>query len=89
MGVLRELVDVCLGVPAKVLEVRGEKAIVDFGGVVREAFITLLDDVRVGDYVMIHTGYAIEKLKPEEAEETLKLLREVMELGKEGANITV
>nr|HDO80633.1 HypC/HybG/HupF family hydrogenase formation chaperone [Candidatus Bathyarchaeota archaeon] len=79
----------CLGVPAKVLEVRGEKAIVDFGGVVREAFITLLDDVRVGDYVMIHTGYAIEKLKPEEAEETLKLLREVMELGKEGANITV
>ncbi|MHA1606198.1 MAG: HypC/HybG/HupF family hydrogenase formation chaperone [Candidatus Freyarchaeota archaeon] len=89
MGVLRELVDVCLGVPAKVLEVRGERAIVDFGGVVREAFITLLDDVRVGDYVMIHTGYAIEKLKPEEAEETLKLLREVMELGKEGANITL
>ncbi|MHA1631815.1 MAG: HypC/HybG/HupF family hydrogenase formation chaperone [Candidatus Freyarchaeota archaeon] len=86
---LRELVDVCLGVPAKVLEVRGERAIVDFGGVVREAFITLLDDVRVGDYVMIHTGYAIEKLKPEEAEETLKLLREVMELGKEGANITL
>ncbi len=69
--------DMCLGVPAKVLEIRGEKALVDFGGVTREAFITLLDDVKIGDYVMIHTGYAIEKLKPEEAEEILKMLEEV------------
>ncbi|MBS7287419.1 MAG: HypC/HybG/HupF family hydrogenase formation chaperone [Candidatus Freyarchaeota archaeon] len=70
----------CLGVPAKVLEIRGEKALVDFGGVTRETFITLLDDVKVGDYVMIHTGYAIEKLKPEEAEETLKMFKEIIEL---------
>lgn len=67
----------CLGVPAKVLEIRGEKALVDFGGVTREAYITLLDDVKVGDYVMIHTGYAIEKIRPEEAEETLKILKEI------------
>lgn len=70
----------CLGVPAKVLEIRGEKALVDFGGITREAFITLLDDVKIGDYVMIHTGYAIEKLKPEEAEEILKMLKEVSKL---------
>ncbi|MBS7246979.1 MAG: HypC/HybG/HupF family hydrogenase formation chaperone [Candidatus Jordarchaeales archaeon] len=70
----------CLGVPAKVLEIHGEKALVDFGGVTREAFITLLDDVKIGDYVMIHTGYAIEKLKPEEAEEILKMLKEVSKL---------
>ncbi|MEM3568031.1 MAG: HypC/HybG/HupF family hydrogenase formation chaperone [Candidatus Jordarchaeales archaeon] len=70
----------CLGVPAKVLEIHGEKALVDFGGVTREAFITLLDDVKIGDYVMIHTGYAIEKLKPEEAEEVLKMLKEVSKL---------
>jgi len=71
---------ICLGVPAKVLEIHGEKALVDFGGVTREAFITLLDDVKIGDYVMIHTGYAIEKLKPEEAEEILKMLKEVSKL---------
>ena len=70
----------CLGVPAKVLEIHGEKALVDFGGGTREAFITLLDDVKIGDYVMIHTGYAIEKLKPEEAEEILKMLKEVSKL---------
>ncbi len=70
-------VKLCLGVPAKVLEIHGERAVVDFGGVTREAFITLLDDVKVGDYVIIHTGYAIEKLKPKEAEETLKLLKEL------------
>jgi len=66
----------CLAIPAKVLEIRGEKAVVDFGGVKREAWITLVDDVKVGDYLIIHTGYAIQRLNKKDAEETLKLFRE-------------
>ncbi|MEM3525931.1 MAG: HypC/HybG/HupF family hydrogenase formation chaperone [Candidatus Jordarchaeaceae archaeon] len=66
----------CLAIPAKVLEIHGEKAIVDFGGVRREAWITLVDNVKVGDYLIIHTGYAIQILDKKEAEETLKLFKE-------------
>ncbi len=63
----------CLAVPGKVLEIKGERAVVDFGGVRREAIISMLDDVKVGDYVLIHVGFAIQKLDIEEAKETLKL----------------
>ncbi|MFB0560450.1 MAG: HypC/HybG/HupF family hydrogenase formation chaperone [Candidatus Lokiarchaeia archaeon] len=66
----------CLAIPAKVLEVQGEKAVVDFGGVKREAWITLVDNVKVGDYLIIHTGYAIQRLDKKDAEETLKLFKE-------------
>jgi hydrogenase expression/formation protein HypC len=72
----------CLAIPAKVLEICGEKAIVDFGGVKREAWITLVDNVKVGDYLIIHTGYAIQKLDEKEAEETLKLFKEFETLEK-------
>ena len=67
----------CLAIPAKVLEIHDEKAVVDFGGVRREAWITLLDNVKVGDYLIIHTGYAIQRLDKKEAEETLKLFKEL------------
>lgn len=66
----------CLAIPAKVLEIHGEKAVVDFGGVKREAWITLVDKVKIGDYLIIHTGYAIQILNKKEAEETLKLFNE-------------
>lgn len=66
----------CLAIPAKVLEIHGEKAIVDFGGVRKEAWITLVDNVKIGDYLIIHTGYAIQILDKKEAEETLKLFNE-------------
>ncbi|MEM2145737.1 MAG: HypC/HybG/HupF family hydrogenase formation chaperone [Candidatus Jordarchaeaceae archaeon] len=66
----------CLAIPAKVLEIHGEKAIVDFGGIRREAWITLVDNVKIGDYLIIHTGYAIQILDKKEAEETLKLFNE-------------
>nr|MDO8079119.1 HypC/HybG/HupF family hydrogenase formation chaperone [Candidatus Freyarchaeota archaeon] len=66
----------CLAIPAKVLEIHDEKAVVDFGGVKREAWITLVDNVKVGDYLIIHTGYAIQRLDKKEAEETLKLFKE-------------
>ncbi len=69
----------CLAVPAKVLRVDGDKAKVDFGeGVLREVDVTLVD-AKVGDYVLVHAGYAIQKLSPEEAMETLRLWSEILE----------
>ncbi len=69
----------CLAVPAKVLSVNGDKAKVDFGeGVLREVDVTIVD-AKVGDYVLVHAGYAIQKLSPEEAMETLRLWSEILE----------
>jgi len=66
----------CLAIPAKVLEVNGKEAIVDFGGVRRSVRADLVS-VKAGDYVIVHAGYAIEVLSREDAEETLKLLEEM------------
>jgi len=76
----------CLAVPAEVIEIKGSEAILDFGGAKRKAVITLLEDVKVGDYVLVHIGYAIQKLSKEEAMETLKLWEEILktELREEG-----
>ena len=69
----------CLAIPAKVLEVIGNVAKVDFGqGVAREVNVMLVD-AKVGEYVMVHAGYAIETLDQEAAEESLKTWREVLE----------
>jgi len=68
----------CLAVPAQVLEIKGSEAILDFGGVKREANISFLDDVEVGDYLVVHVGFAIQKLSKEEAEESLKLWKELL-----------
>ncbi|HIP88660.1 MAG TPA: HypC/HybG/HupF family hydrogenase formation chaperone [Thermococcus paralvinellae] len=68
----------CLAVPAKVLEINGKVAIVDFGGVKREARLDLLSDVKVGDYVIVHTGFAIEKLDEKTAKEILQAWEEVL-----------
>lgn len=67
----------CLGVPAKILEAGDGTAIVELGGVRREISLMLVDDVSVGEWVIIHAGFAIEKLSEEEAERTLALFREI------------
>ncbi len=67
----------CLGVPAKILEVRDSAAVVELGGVRREISLMLIDDVSVGEWVIIHAGFAIEKLSEEAAEQTLALFREI------------
>ena len=67
----------CLAVPMKVIKIEGEEAVVELEGVKKEISLTLLDDVRVGDYVLIHAGFAIQKVDEKEAEETLELLREI------------
>ena len=69
----------CLAIPAKVMSVKDDEARVDFGeGVLREVNVTLVD-AKVGDYVLVHAGYAIQVLSEEEALETLRLWNEVLE----------
>ena len=68
----------CLALPAQVVEVMGnDLGVVDLGGVRKEVSLALIDDVAVGDYVIIHVGYALTKLDPEEAAKTLALFAEM------------
>jgi hydrogenase expression/formation protein HypC len=69
----------CLAIPAKVLSVKKNSASVDFGeGVLREVNVTLVD-VKVGDYVLVHAGYAIQVLDEREAQETLQLWSQIIQ----------
>ena len=64
----------CLAIPAKVVELRpGELAVIDLGGVRKEISLALVEDVSPGDYVIVHVGYALQKVDPGEAEKTLAL----------------
>jgi len=67
----------CLAIPAKVIKIDDEMAVINVGGVTRSTSLMLLDDAVVGDYVIIHAGFAIHKVDPKEAQESLKLLREL------------
>lgn len=74
----------CLAIPAQVVELRdGDNALVDLAGVRKEISLSLVDDVAVGDYVIVHVGYALNKLDPEEAAKTLALFAEIGQLGGE------
>ena len=74
----------CLAIPAQVGELRdGDNALVDLAGVRKEISLSLVDDVAVGDYVIVHVGYALNKLDPEEAAKTLALFAEIGQLGGE------
>ncbi|HID17831.1 TPA: HypC/HybG/HupF family hydrogenase formation chaperone [Candidatus Bathyarchaeota archaeon] len=69
----------CLAIPGRILSISGELAKVDFGGrTVREVDVSLVE-AKVGDYVLVHAGYAIQVLDEEAAEETLKLWSEIFE----------
>jgi len=71
----------CLGVPMKLLEVNYPMAIAEAKGVKRQVYLQLLpeEQVKPGDYVIVHVGFAIQKLSPEEAEETWRYLDELFE----------
>ncbi len=69
----------CLGIPGKVIEIEKNVAKVDVGGVSRDISLDLCPDVSVGEYVLIHTGFAIQKVDEEEAKQTLDLLRQMAE----------
>lgn len=69
----------CLAVPALIVEKSGKVAKASIGGVVREISLEIIDrEADVGDYVLLHAGFAIHKIEKEEAEETLRLMREVL-----------
>jgi hydrogenase expression/formation protein HypC len=68
----------CLAIPARVAEIlENELAIVETGGVRKQISLAMVDDVAVGDYVIVHVGYAINRLDPEEAAKTLALFAEI------------
>jgi hydrogenase expression/formation protein HypC len=68
----------CLAIPAQVVELReGDNAVVDLAGVRKEISLSLVEDVAVGDYVIVHVGYALNKLDPDEAAKTLALFAEI------------
>jgi len=67
----------CLAIPALVKSIDGQLAEVEVGGVGRKVSIWLTPEVKVGDYVLLHTGYAINIIDEAEAKETLKLLEEI------------
>ncbi len=74
----------CLAVPMQVVEIEGETMVAEIDGVRREASLMMLnEEVKVGDYVLIHAGFAISRLDEEEALETLDLMRECLALGEE------
>jgi len=78
----------CLGIPAKVIELyvaNGMRmARVDFGGVLKEACMEYLPEVKVGDYTIVHVGFGLSILDEQEALETMELLRQIDALGEEG-----
>ncbi|MCD4754442.1 MAG: HypC/HybG/HupF family hydrogenase formation chaperone [Deltaproteobacteria bacterium] len=67
----------CLAIPAKVTKIEGDMATIEVACVVRSASLMLVTDVVVGDYVIVHAGFAIHKVDPEEAQESLELLRQL------------
>jgi hydrogenase expression/formation protein HypC len=78
-SVFRVLIEMCLAIPAKVVNIEQDKAQVDFGGgVTREVNVALVS-IKKGDYVLVHAGYAIQVLDEEEALETLRLWNEILE----------
>ena len=72
----------CLSIPGKVLSVSENTAKVDVGGTVTCAKLDLLEDIRVGDYVLVHTGFAIQKYDQKDALETLAAFKEILINGK-------
>ncbi|MFP4059856.1 MAG: HypC/HybG/HupF family hydrogenase formation chaperone [Bacteroidales bacterium] len=69
----------CLSIPAKIISIEGETAKASIGGTVVTAGLQLVDDVQVGDYILVHTGFALQKISEEEAKETLQLIKELEE----------
>lgn len=77
----------CLGVPGKITEIYQENGLrmgkIDFGGVTREACLAYVPEAQIGDYTVIHVGFAISQLSEEEAQQTLALIREIADLEEE------
>ncbi len=66
----------CLAIPSRITKIENDMAVIDADGVRREVSLLLIEDPRVGEYVIVHAGFAIRKIDEAEAEESLQLLRE-------------
>ena len=69
----------CLSIPGKIKSIENDMAVVDINGISTEANISIIEDPKVGDYLLVHAGFAIEKYDDEDAKETLRLVKEKME----------
>jgi hydrogenase expression/formation protein HypC len=80
-------VDMCLGIPGKIIEVYERNDIqmgkIDFGGVIKEICLVYIPEAEIGDYALVHVGFAISLLEEDEAIETLKLIKEVVDFNAE------
>lgn len=78
----------CLGIPGKIIEIYQNNSLlmgrIDFGGVMREACLAYVPEAKVGDYTVIHVGFALHLISEEEAAETLELLRQISAQSDEG-----
>ncbi len=70
----------CLAIPALIKTIEGKEADVEIGGITRRISLWLTPEAKIGDYVLVHTGYAISIVDQDEALETLKMFREIAEL---------
>ena len=67
----------CLGIPMKLVKIDGDEGVVSSGGLKKSVNLSLMKSARPGDYLLIHAGFAIEKIKEAEAKKTLRILREI------------
>jgi hydrogenase expression/formation protein HypC len=70
----------CLAIPMKVVEINGEMGIVESGDIRKKVVLSLIDPVKIDDYVIVHAGFAIQLLNEEEAQKTLDLFRDMIEM---------
>jgi len=75
----------CIAAPAQIMEIKDNVATVDFGGVRQQAKLDLVEDADIGRYVLVHSGYAIEVLSDEEAQESLEAWDELLKIMEEDA----
>ena len=73
----------CLAIPMKLISIKGKKGEVELSGVKKEVSLDLLKEVKIGDYLIIHAGFAIEKLNEEEAKKTLEIWEEIANIQKQ------
>lgn len=73
----------CLGVPGRIIKIKGRMCTIDLMGVERDISIEFLKDAKIGDYIIMHAGCAIQKLDEEEALKTIELFKELEEIANE------
>ncbi len=64
----------CLAIPGKIVEITGDNAVVDYGGVRKKASLMVMPNAKIGDIVLVHAGFAIAKVKPDEAKEKIEAI---------------